>query len=198
MPTLVCVEPSVSAANCRVTATNQDIIAFPHVDSCMTITVMLGNGTVIGGHVSQFDEDNPATWDATTSIRNFATKMRAMIQGPITKVIFVGANMRKSMPTAHYTLREALIALGAPTDKSLPSFLFIDTCNVDAAFDLFIDLGSRTFTIQTWDKNAQRAELEAPALRPQPLFTGSIDTLSGKYNLAADGSAPMQAVRAGA
>ncbi len=193
---VVCVEPSVSAADCRVTAKDQDILVYPHVDSCMTITVFLAGGTVVGGHVSMWDDDT-ASLDATVAISNFAKKMKPLITTTIEKVMFVGANMRKSQGASHYSLRSALTELGASTNKALPSFLFIDTVNTDTAFDLFVDLGSHTLTIQRWDKADKRGELEPPKRSADPIYEAQYNVLSGKYDLDKDGSTKAGKVRNG-
>lgn len=197
MPNRVCTEPSIEGGTCRIKATQQDILVFPHVDSCMTITVVLEDG-LLGGHVSMSDEDSFDV-NPTLSITNFARKMKAMITGKILKVIFVGANMQKSYAggAAHYTLRKALEELGADTNKAGGAYLFVDTCDTEQPFDLFFDLGSHRMTIQRWRPDSTRGALDAPPIRPADiLLQDSYFTLSGKYDLGADGSRTQRAVKA--
>ncbi|WP_237215240.1 hypothetical protein [Falsiroseomonas oryziterrae] len=197
MPTRVCTEPSIEGGTCRIKATQQDILVFAHVDRCMTITVVLEDG-LLGGHVSMCDEDT-SELNPTLSITNFATKMKAMISGKIIKVIFVGANTPKDQAggAAHYTLRRALEALGADTNKAGGGYLFVDTCDTEQAFDLFFDLGTQKMTIQRWRDDRSRDATAAPPIRQDDiLLQDSYVTLAGKYDLGADGSRTRRAVRA--
>lgn len=50
--TVQCVEPA--AGQYAHFQSDDDIISFPHVDSCLAIAAVLGNGRIAGGHVGMF------------------------------------------------------------------------------------------------------------------------------------------------
>jgi hypothetical protein len=169
-----------------VNAGLQQILVYPHVDSCMTVTVVTAKG-LVGGHVSmQGFGEMP---DPGGAIVSFCEMMKDMINGEIMKVMFVGTNLKKSEEggMAHYTLGAALEALGANTNKKLDSFVSINTRNVMKAIDIFVDLGSHTLAIQKSDESRSRKPLEAPALWGDVLWSKDYTQLSGKYLLYGDG-----------
>ena len=70
MADIVCVEPGVDHA--RVEVNGSDTLVFPHVDSCMSVTLFVPSSTLIGGHAGMMD--------TTTYEMNASGLLDAMIQ----------------------------------------------------------------------------------------------------------------------
>lgn len=182
MGTIVCVEPSVSEEDSVVFCSQADTLAYPHVDSCMTVTVFLQDGSVWGAHSPIYgSHDDFGSRDmATNALVRMCQKISAVIQPPITKIVFVGFNTRKGIGDGtHYRISKAMGVFGL--SKQFQGWAFVNTRNSDGPIDVFFDRPSQTLSVQNCDKGEQRAFLDAPALRQQAVFyTTAFNNLAGK------------------
>src|ERR1700722_18561422 len=72
MADIVCVEPGVDHERSVVEVSGNDTLVFPHVDSCMSVTLFVPSSTLIGGHAGMMD--------TTTYEMNASGLLDAMIQ----------------------------------------------------------------------------------------------------------------------
>jgi hypothetical protein len=72
MADIVCVEPGVDHERSVVEVSGSDTLVFPHVDSCMSVTLFVPSSTLIGGHAGMMD--------TTTYEMNASGLLDAMIQ----------------------------------------------------------------------------------------------------------------------
>ena len=72
MADIVCVEPGVDHERSVVEVNGSDTLVFPHVDSCMSVTMFVPSSTLIGGHAGMMD--------TTTFEMNASGLLDAMIQ----------------------------------------------------------------------------------------------------------------------
>lgn len=93
MSTIRCVEPGLSVETgqpyvVRVNATDE--LLFPHVDSCLSIAIVLQNGQMLGGHVGMQmpNADDLDPYGNALAITDQLMKMAG--SDPIARVILVG------------------------------------------------------------------------------------------------------------
>lgn len=188
MVNVVCTEPSFDSEGGKsiVTAKDNDVLIYPHVDTCMTITLFLANGTVMGGHASMFDMElmeQLGAIDATAALNKFCTGMKSALDGAkINKIVFVGGSMQKKFsPDSHYSMRAAQAVFGQNSDQSTPGFAFVNTINSSSGIDVFFNLGTNRLSVQKYDKTIPRGKLDAPVLRSNPFFEKEFSQLVGKF-----------------
>ena len=188
MGNVVCTEPSFESEGGKsiVTAQNNDVLIYPHVDTCMTITLFLGNGDVMGGHASMIDMElmeQLGAIDATAALNKFCSGMKSAVSGTkINKVVFVGGNMKKKTEAAsHYSTRQAHAVFGPNSDQSTPGFALVNTINCNSGIDVFFNLATNKLTVQKTDPSIPRGKLDAPVLRSNPFFEKVFSQLVGKF-----------------
>jgi len=168
--TVNCVEPAVGQY--AFVQADDDVIQFPHVDSCLAIAAIFGNGRIAGGHVGMFwggpvpdvqfdhlDEawpPEPARCANAVVFRMLALMTAAQLEArQVRKLILLGA----SDWFVGFD-EESGIAPGIVVDAVKASFpaakdvLSIYPTPAGGA-DLALDAARRTFTVTACTNNAQ-------------------------------------------
>lgn len=185
MGIIPCYEPSLFPNQCIVRADRNDTIVFPHVDSCMAVTVFQGRGEkfwAIGGHCPMFD-DAPEL-SATGTIVRFCERMcnaESIRSSTIEKIIFVGGNKRKRLTEVeHYSISQALAVFGLNKQTNAANWAIVNVRNAENGVDVFVDLPKQRLSIQQYKKDLGLDAFKPPPLRPDPFYSEAVHTIVGK------------------
>lgn len=167
----VCVEPAVDfGSSVRVVADN-DVLVFPHVDSCMSATFMVSPGTLIGGHAGMMSHEAPYAMQAATNLRAILQRMLALVHGkPVTRVVFVGNAANTADPDENWDLPAQTAFLRARTGNGTLPCPLINSGAIGGGVDVFFDNGTLRLKVQRYQSDRTRGFLDPPPLRPNPLL----------------------------
>ena len=185
----VCYEPALFSDKCIVRAARGDTIVFPHVDSCMAVTVFQGVGEkfwAIGGHCPMFDEksDPFSPGAAADTLVRFCERMcdsEKIRSYPIEKVIFVGGNKRKVVTQfEHYSIGRALGVFGLARLPNAANWGVGNVRNCEGGVDVFVDLPKQRLSVQQYQKDPSQEAFASPTLCPSPVFSKQVYDIVGK------------------
>jgi hypothetical protein len=185
MGIIPCYEPSLFPEHCIVRADRNDTIVYPHVDSCLAVTVFQGYGEkfwAIGGHCPMFD-DAPQL-SATGTLVRFCNRMcdsQNIRSSTIEKIIFVGGNKRKRLTEVeHYSISQALDVFGLSKQRNAANWALVNVRNCANGVDVFVDLPKQRLSIQKFQKDPSLEAFKPPPLRPQPFYSEAVHKIVGK------------------
>jgi len=153
MPDVICTEWAIAQENGLediVTATDNDVIVFPHVDSCCAFIFLMPDGSALGGHASQLGPKDQFGPDASSE--DMLERMLAKAGGaPHTIIAICNADgWAEGFPTAQMKIPELTNCQAANYCGELKK-----------AADIYVDLGTRRLQCQDWVKG-RRGDAEVP------------------------------------
>jgi hypothetical protein len=169
MADIVCVEPGVSEAHCVVEVNGNDTLVFPHVDSCMSVTLFVPSSTLIGGHAGMMDT---ATFEM-----NASGLLDAMIQRmlrlvgtrKIVRAVFAGnANPNAGGGEDWQVVTQIAKLRRLVGNPHLPCPL-INSWETPKGVDVFFDNAELRMKVQLYEFDRNRGELGAPTRRAPAL-----------------------------
>ena len=167
MADVICTEWAIARENGLediVTAKGNDVIVFPHVDSCCAFIFLMRDGTALGGHASQIGPNDqfgpgPSSEDILTRMLEKAGR------APYAIIAICNADgWDDAFPQAQDNIPE------------LANCQASNYCGeLKKAADIFVDLGTRRLQCQDWVKG-KRGDAEVPVrtdvwVFDQPLAT---------------------------
>lgn len=168
---VVCVEPAVDVdASVRVVADNA-VLVFPHVDSCMSVTLMVSPGTLIGGHAGMMNHEQPWNMQAATNLRAILERMLAHVHGKtITRAVFVGNAANTADPDENWDLPAQMAFVRTTARNDTMPCPLINSGGIGGGVDVFFDNGTLRLKVQRFQSDRTRGFLDAPPLRANPLL----------------------------
>lgn len=169
MPEIVCVEPAIdfNASVRRVSA--NDSLVFPHVDSCMSVTLMVSPDVLIGGHAGMMDHQT-YEMQADVNLSDMLTRMINFTAGRrVVRAIFVGNDDTAAPDGENWGLNQAFAQVrNALNNQSLPC-VRVNTSGTGKGVDVFFDNGPMRLRVQHYQFEAGRADLGVPTRRAYAL-----------------------------
>jgi hypothetical protein len=165
MAEIVCVEPGVSQERCVVEVNGGDTLVFPHVDSCMSVTLFVPSSTLIGGHAGMMD--------TTTYEMNASGLLTAMIQRmlrlvgkrKIVRAVFVGNANPNAAGGEDWQIVNQIGQLRQTVgDPHLPCPL-VNSWETPKGIDVFFNNAELRLKVQLYEFERSRGELDVPTLR---------------------------------
>jgi hypothetical protein len=159
----------VSQERCVVEVSGRDTLVFPHVDSCMSVTLFVPSSTLIGGHAGMMD--------TSTYEMNASGLLAAMIQRmlrlvgkrKIVRAVFVGNANPNAAGGEDWQIVNHIGLLRQTTgDPHLPCPL-INSWQAPKGIDAFFDNSELRLKVQSYEFERSREELDVPTLRAPAL-----------------------------
>ena len=169
MADIVCVEPALSLANSVVEVANNDTLVFPHVDSCMSVTLFLPPDTLVGGHAGMMDTTT-FEMNAPVLLASMVTRMltRAGTR-KITRAVFAGNANPNAAGGENWRVGTQIARLRQVTgNPNLPCPL-INSWDSARGIDVFFENGPTRLKVQLYQFEANRADLGVPTRRASVL-----------------------------
>ena len=165
----VCVEPAVSHDLSVVTATGNDTLVYPHVDSCMSVTAFVSPGTLVGGHAGVFSMSE-MDLNASKSLSDIIDRVLAAVgTGKITKVLFVGSETLPTDPgysaQTDWKLPTQIAKFEAHQRDPKISYVRLKSNERASGVDVFVDLARLRLAIQDFVPDRSRIDTAAPTRR---------------------------------
>ncbi len=186
----VCVEPGVSQADSVVVADVDEILVFPHVDTCVAVLLILTGGVLVGGHASRGDMGDAGGFpDARKNLLDVLVRMSGLAAGKVAGAIAFGQfdTVAKGNSCWDWTFQEMAVR-DIADNESLPIHR-IDTGNAVSGVDIFADPGTRVIEVQRCVKDPSRGFLDAPRRQKTPALTLAFDMLKSDALEALKGDA---------
>ncbi|MGH7117555.1 MAG: hypothetical protein ACREFP_00925 [Acetobacteraceae bacterium] len=163
---VVCVEPAVNALHSVVQTAGNDSLVFPHVDSCMTVTLFVPPDTLIGGHAGAYDHLPPHAAQPAVNLQAIVAAMQALVPGgrPITRVVFVGSDTGGG-PATNWNVPARIAALRLATGNLNLPCPIVDTLFAGAV-DVVFNNATMKLRVQGYQYEPGRGDLGVPAVRP--------------------------------
>lgn len=177
--TKVCVEPAVSGDDCVVSAGVDEILVFPHVDTCVALLFILEGGKLVGGHASRGDMgDKGAFRGAFKNLCMIMVGMGKLLDAKVTGVVAFGQFDAHAISDKCWKWVTAEQLIRETVDHDSIAIHRIDTSNAANGVDIFADPGTRVIEVQRYQFEAKRGPLEAPTRRPSPPLVQKFESLS--------------------
>lgn len=167
----VCVEPAVDFDGSVRVVSDNDVLVFPHVDSCMSVTFMVSPGTLIGGHAGMMNHEAPWNMQAATNLRAILQRMLGQTHGKtVVRAIFIGNAANTADPDENWDIPGQMAFLRARTGNGTLPCPLINSGAIGGGVDVFFDNGRLRLTVQRYQSDRTRGFTEAPPLRANPLL----------------------------
>ncbi len=174
----VCVEPGVSQADSVVVADVDEILVFPHVDTCVAVLLILTDGKLVGGHASRGDMGDAGGFpDARKNMLDVLVRMSESALGKVASAIAFGQfdTVARGKSCWDWVFQEMIIRDIA--DKETLTVHRIETYTAANGVDIFADPGTRVIEVQRCVKDPSRGFLDAPRRQKTPALTLAFDML---------------------
>jgi len=162
MPEFVCVEPAISFDQSVTTVRGNDSLVFPHVDSCMSVTLLISPDILIGGHagmMSHITYDMSAAANLTAIIERILKEVGGRT---ITRAVFVGNNQVDAGPGENWELVTQVDLIRKAAKNQQLACPLINTCATPKGVDVFFDNGPARLRVQKYVFDKARADTAPP------------------------------------
>ncbi len=169
----LCLEPAWAKqpSDIVVEVSGNDSLVFPHVDSCMSVTLFISSSTLIGGHAAMMSHLPPFGQDPTKLLDKMIGLMLAEVKGrAITRAVFVGNAKPQARNDENWRVADQIARLRLQTKNANLPCPLVNSWNVAGGVDVFFDLGQLRLKVQKWVKTAKRGFYDPVALRGNDLL----------------------------
>jgi len=178
--TRVCVEPSVSSDHCVARADVNELLVFPHVDTCVALLFILEGGKLVGGHASRGDIGDKAVFrSAFKNLGRIVVAMGEKLDAKVVGVVAFGQFDPDAVSDNCWKWIKAEQIIRETVGHDSIAIHRIDTSNAANGVDIFADPGTRVIEVQRYQSEAKRGPLDPPTRRPSPPLVRKFDSLSG-------------------
>ena len=165
MADIVCVEPGVDHERSVVEVNGSDTLVFPHVDSCMSVTLFVPSSTLIGGHAGMMD--------TTTFEMNASGLLDAMLQRmlrlvgtrKIVRAVFAGNADPNAAGGENWQVVTQIAKLRRMADNPHLPCPLVNSWETAKGIDVFFDNSELRMKVQLYEFERNRGELGVPARR---------------------------------